>query len=294
MEATIRDEHALMYLEFATTDARGRFELYDFPAERWWNTNSVGQLNFRHPTALTRDIKDVYALSDLERTNLQVTLDSGHEISGLVTSTNGHPVAHLVVEAVPTDTLAAQRTTTTDIQGRFLIQGLPDSEVSLHAHTAAFDQQARRNVQLAGANAEVNLRLEPVIWKSPPASVSLLGMKLADITPKLQSVYDLDSPTGVLILDPGTKSSRLGMGEMSIGERFWIVGNKEIKNLRQMVAEVLRVDALPKSINPNEGCHGSIRVVYTYRHRGGTNTQWLKLTAEDIAELKRFQLAHNP
>ena len=78
---------------------------------------------------------------------------------------------------------------------------------------------------------EVNLRMEPVVLKNPPRPVSLFGMKLANMTPELQTVYDLDSPTGVLILDPGVNHLRLGIGELSPGDRFWMVGSKEIKNL---------------------------------------------------------------
>ena len=53
-----------------------------------------------------------------------------------------------------------------------------------------------------------------------------------------------------------------------------------------MVAELLRIDAIAPPGDPNEGCHGSIRVVYVYRSGAGTNTQRLTLTDEDIAELK--------
>ena len=52
------------------------------------------------------------------------------------------------------------------------------------------------------------------------------------------------------------------------------------------MAELLRIDAIAPPGDPNEGCHGSIRVVYTYRGGAGTNTQRLRLTDEDIAELK--------
>lgn len=195
---------------------------------------------------------------------------------------------------VPADKNAAQRVTFSDENGRFLVQSLPDGEVSVRAHTPAFDQKARKTIQLARVDAEVNLRLEPVVFKHPPNPVSVLGLTLANMTPELQDVYELDSATGVVILDPGTNHLRLGMGELSQGERFWIVGNKEIKNLREMVAEVLRVDALPKSVDPNEGCHGSIRVVYIYRNGAGTMTQRLTLTDEDIAELKRIRRTISP
>ena len=42
----------------------------------------------------------------------------------------------------------------------------------------------------------------PVVLKHPPRTVRLFGMELADVTPELQAAYNLDRPTGVLILDP--------------------------------------------------------------------------------------------
>jgi hypothetical protein len=56
------------------------------------------------------------------------------------------------------------------------------------------------------------------------------------------------------------------------------------------VTEILRIDAIAPPGDPNEGCHGSIRVVYAYRNFAGTMTQRLKLTDADLAELKNFLL----
>lgn len=293
VEATLRQQYAVSYLEFATTDAQGRFELFDFPHDRW-NADALGRLTFRNPAALTRELQDVYTLTESERTNLQISLSSGHAIRGQVTSAAGQPLASLVVEASPATELPAERTSLTDDQGRFQLRGLPDGGVNVRAHTAAFDAQARQQVQLTGADVELNLRLGPVSLKAPPKPVHWLGMKLADVTPELQSVYDLDAATGVLILDPGDQSARLGLGTLSVGDRFWIVGNREVKNLKEMVAELLRLSALARPADPNEGSRGNIRVVYCYRSRGGTMTQWLKLTEADVAELKHFQLTANP
>ena len=297
VETTIEGKNSTAYVAFDTTGANGRFEIFDFPLHPVafdGNTNAQGRLTFRNSTKLTRSIENIYALSAAERTNLQVILSSGHEIKGTILGVNGQPSVNITVEGVPADLRAAQRTTWTDAEGRFVLRGLPDGEVSLQAHSLAFDRQARNGVQLAGADKEVNLALEPVVFKNPPKPVTLLGMKLANVTPELQAVYNLDSPTGVVILDPGTNHLRLGIGELSPGESFWLVGHKEVRNLREMVTEVLRVDAIAPPGDPNEGCHGSVRIVYEFRNRVGTNTQRLKLTDEDRAELKSFLLAAAP
>ncbi len=294
VESTIVGSNSTGYVVFDITDAGGRFEIYDFPLHPTafdGSTNAQGRLTFRNWARPTSSIQNIYALSAAERTNLHVTLSSGHEVSGTIMSADGQPSVHAVIEAVPADGQAAQRTSLTDIKGRFFLPGLPDGEVSIQVHTPTFDRQARKTVQLAETIVLVNLTLEPVLLKNPPKPVSLLGMKLANVTPELQSVYNLDSSTGVVILDPGTNHLRLGMGELSQGERFWIVGDRQIRNLREMVTELLRIDVNAAPGDPNEGCHGSIRIVYEYRNRVGTNTQRLKLTDADRAELKSFLLA---
>ena len=83
-----------------------------------------------------------------------------------------------------------------------------------------FDQQVRKTIQLAGADMELNLSLEPVAFKDPPKPVTLLGMKLANVTPELQSVYNLDYATGVIILDPGINHLCLGIGELTKANAF--------------------------------------------------------------------------
>ena len=294
VESTIVGSHSTGYVAFDTTEANGRFEIYDFPLHPVafdGSTNAQGRLTFRNEIKLTSIIGNVYALSAAERTNLHVTLIAGHNVKGTITSADGHPSVNTVVEAVPADKMAAQRTGMTDGEGRFVIRGLPDGEISVCAHSALFDQQVRKTVQLAGANMELNLPLEPVVFKNPPKPVTLLGMKLANVTPELQSVYNLDYATGVIILDPGINHLRLGIGKLSQGECFWIVGDRQIKNLREMVTEILRIDAIAPLGDPNEGCHGSVRVVYDYRNGVGTNTQRLKLTDVDRAELKSFLFA---
>jgi hypothetical protein len=293
VEATVWGENSMGYIAFETTEANGRFEIFDFPLKRW-KTDGRGQLTFQHHLKLTSVIKDVYAMSELERANVHVVLASGHSVKGVITSATGQPLPESVVEAVPADEQAAQRTVRTDAESQFVIRGLPDGNVIVRAHSSAFDQQARKTIQMSGKDVEVSLRMEPVVLKSPPKPVNLFGMRLADATPELQAVYDLDSPTGVIILDPGIHHTRLGIGELSRGLRFWIVGDRQIKNLQEMVEELLRIDGIAPPGDPNEGCHGGIRVVYVYRGRAGTNTQRLTLSDEDIAELKNIRLTITP
>lgn len=293
VEATLQDKRttAYAYVAHDRSDAAGHFQIFDFPIERW-NPKSRGQLTFYHPLKLTHSIADIYPLSETARTQLRVPLVSGHAIHGVLTSAAGAPVPDTVVEAIPVAAAAAaQRTTRTDAAGKFQFNALPNGKVKVQAHSRAFDQSVRKTIRLRSPDTALDLQLAPVVLKHPPRTVRLLGMELADVTPELQAVYDLDDATGVLILDPGPDHLRLDLGRLSRGMRFWIVGDRPIKNLREFVGELLRINDLALDKVTVEGGPGLIRVVYCYRNRAGTNTQHLKLTAADIAELKQLQLA---
>jgi len=291
VEATLAGQKSMGYLAWDETDTHGRFEVFDFPLEPSGfngNSNARGQLTFADPIMLRSIIENVYALSATERTNLHLTLHAGRDVKGILTSADGQPLADTEVEAIPSDKTAAPKMNTSDARGRFLIRGLPDGEIAVRAHSSKFEQKAQTTVHLAGADVVVNLQLAPVILKNPPKAVSLFGMKLADVNPELQAAYDLSAPTGILILDPGTNSIRLGIGTMSQGERFWMAGYKQVSNLRQMAAELLRLGANETPGDPNEGSRGSVRVVYDLLRGAGTDTEYIKLTDDDIAELKKL------
>ncbi len=292
VEATMRDERSTAYLSFDKTGLDGKFEIFDFPLS-YAGTNARGQLTFRALSKLTQVVTDIYPIRDMERTNLHVTLRSGRAVRG-VAAADGKPAADLVVEAIPDDIQAATRNTRTDADGKFVVHGLPDGEVTLRAHSLSFDQRARTTIRLSGTDAVADLQVEPVVLKNFAKPVALLGMKLADMTPELQALYDLGSPTGVVILDPGAGHSRLGIGKLSRGDRFWIVGQREVHNLRDMVEEILRIDATSPPGRMNDRSRGMIRVVYSYRGGLGTNTQWLTLTEADVAELEKLRLSFEP
>jgi hypothetical protein len=291
VEATLADKNGMSYLAWDETDEGGRFETFDFPLDPpLFNGNSTarGQVTFADPTKLRNTIENVYALNATGRTNLHVTLRAGHDVKGILTSADGQPLAGTEVEAIPSDKTAAPKMDSSDARGQFLIRGLPDGEITVRAHSSKFEQKAQTVVHLAGAGVAVNLQLTPVILQNPPKAVSLFGMKLADVTPELQAAYDLTAPTGILILDPGTNSIRLGIGAMSQGERFWMAGNKEVSNLREMAAELLRLGTNDPPGDPNKGYRGSVRVVYDLLRGAGTDTEYIKLTDDDIAELKKL------
>jgi hypothetical protein len=287
VEATMRESMGYGYVAFDQTDAKGRFQLFNFPLQPLGfigGTDARGEVRFEHPDMLRTTLRDIYKMPPTERTNLQITLLNGHRIDGTISSATGQLVPELLVEAVPVVDSAARKSTITDARGRFTLRGLQGG-VDLVAHSFTLKQKARKVLRLADADLQIDLRLEPVVYKNPPKIVSLFGMKLANVTPEVQEIYDLPSPNGIVILDPGKNHFRLGIGTLTEGESFWIVGNRVVNDLREMVFEILRICAIDPPGQPNEGCRGQVRIVYRYPRRAGTNTQRLTLNDNDMREL---------
>jgi hypothetical protein len=189
------------------------------------------------------------------------------------------------VEALPSDEEAAKRSCVTGDSGQFELDALPDGDLALNAHSEDFGVKVSRVIHISGSDIESRLQLKPVFLKNTPKTVHVLGMVLTDMTPELQALYDQDEPTGVLILDPGAGH---GLIDLRKGERFWIVGNKVINNLPEMVDELLRINDIDPPGTANEGCRGRVRIVYVYRNGLGTMTSTINLGDDDVLELKHL------
>lgn len=72
------------------------------------------------------------------------------------------------------------------------------------------------------------------------------------------------------------------IGKLEQGYNFWMVGNEHVANVREFVERILA--AADKQATETH----SIRVVYSLSsvEFDGTNTQYLKLTKDDMAQLK--------
>ena len=114
---------------------------------------------------------------------------------------------------------------------------------------------------------------------------AVLGIQLADVTPELKSAYDLDFEHGAVILDPGNDSDRLKIGRLAEGYCFWEVGNTRISSVRGFVKQILTEaagqDAAKNAVR-------GVRVVYSFSRvdADGNNTQYLKLTKDDLKQLQ--------
>ena len=273
-----------------STDQNGRFEIFDYPVPAKKRKDERGQLAFRVETAKTVTIKDIYKMTEEQLRSLDVQMPRGLVASGVLLDVNGKPVGQTTVQAMagPSVTGMVLRRCKTDQNGRFRLAGLPERKpLTLYAHAMSLKQKAKMPLVLVDRDKEVTLRCETVELKAPLKTVTMLGMKVADVTPEIKEIYDLPpAHNGVVILDPGKDYERLGVGELREGYFFWIVGNKKINNVREMIAEILRINNKPRPIKGgmiSEGHKGFVRIVYV--RRDGTNTQYLKLTDEDAAEL---------
>ncbi|MBA3273318.1 MAG: hypothetical protein H0T11_05535, partial [Chthoniobacterales bacterium] len=132
--------------------------------------------------------------------------------------------------------------------------------------------------------------LRGVRLKQPIQPLNLFGMKLASLTPELQEIYGIAKSKGVLILDPGPNIERLDIGDPREGCYIWMVGNRRVANVNELVRNLKRIAQVPPPttgwVGPEEGWRDAVRIVYSYHPESrGTNTQYLRLTADDREEL---------
>ncbi len=290
VEATMRFDRGSGGIARTATDRNGRFEIFDYPVPAKKRKDERGQLAFRVETAKTVTIKDIYKLTPKQQKSLNVQMPRGLVASGVLLDVNGKPISETTVQAMagPDVTGIVLRSCKTDKNGRFQLAGLPERKpLTLYAHAMSLKQKAKMPLILVDRDKEVTLRCETVELKAPLKTVTMLGMRVADVTPEIKEIYDLAPlSNGVVILDPGKNYERLGIGELREGYFFWIVGNKKIHNVRELIAEILRINNKPRPTRGgmiSEGHKGFIRVVYV--RRNSTNTQHLKLTDEDTDEL---------
>ena len=284
--ATMEMPNGMAYIARTRTDSRGDFEIFDFPSHPW--DHCKGQLAFTHPSRIRSILPDVYLMGGTGQQDIRVMLRRGHDVRGTVYSNEGDPVRNTIVETVPIDRHAEYKQAITDHRGRFLLQGVGDGDFQIWVHSLTRHQKAKPRLHVQGQDARLDVHLQPVTLEPAPTPTSLLGMKLADLTPQLVEAYDLEQASGVLVLDPGKATGRPGFGILQEGCYFWTVGDRSVGNLREMVEEILRIEGLEKPLpgREQEGFKGWVRVVYSHRH--GSMTTTLHLEETDVAELKRL------
>jgi beta-lactamase regulating signal transducer with metallopeptidase domain len=269
----------------------GTFEVFNFLVEplAMDGQPEKGMIIFGHKDYVPYHIVDVYALSDEERTNLRIVLPTGSQATGRVVDAEGQPVPNVLIEVLEAKLKNRDKATTTDADGKFQFKGLEKQDALIRVHAMNLRQKATVPVNLNEDQLNLEIRLEPLSIAEEPQGIEVLGMKLTDITPELRDRYDLGKhDKGALILDPGIDSARLGVGELREGYHFWLAGkdDNEDENYVTSVREFL--EALLKEAEKPATKESGCRVVYSFRDERmvGTNTQYMKLTEDDIKSLR--------
>jgi Carboxypeptidase regulatory-like domain len=270
-------------VEITASGPDGSFELFNYPADpnAFGGQAGKGNVKFSHPDYIEFKVEDIDAIEPGRRTDLRIVLPTGHKVTGTLLDAAGKPVPKAMVEAT-LDPGLHRKATLTDSNGHFTLRGLGGGPTTFNARGMDIRQKIRLSMALDGDKDGLQLRLQPITWPADLKKHAVLGMQLADVTPELKSAYDLRQDRGALILDPGQDSDRLKIGELAEGYLFWLVGDKRIGGVREFVDQILA------ETGGRVAEEYSVRVVYSFMttEHVGTNTQYLRLTKDDIQQLQ--------
>lgn len=300
-------------VERTVTDTDGKFGLFDYPSAppKVENESTTGTIWFFHPDYVSDGIDDIYAVPPDQRTRLRIVLQAGRKLSGTVRDATGNPAPHVEVRAeltldakgkpVKSSSSTRKKAETkvdfthskgveTDAHGRFRFRGLADGPTTVTVLDFAIEQKASTPIVMDRDVSDFDIHLHSMGLPKNIKSYDVLGMRLADATPEIGRAFsrDLGGPPrpfwgdGVVILDPGKNSERLGIGQLEKGDVFWMVGRKDVGSVREFVASLLLESLLQVKGKP------TVRVVYFGRtaRNDFSNTQYMKFTPDDIEQLK--------
>ena len=271
-------------VERTASNPDGSFELFNYsvkPNAVRDNEVSKGYVFFFHPDYIDVQIEDVYALVQEQREALRIVLGTGYKVTGKVVDVAGKPVPNVMIKAILNDG-TRRKATMTDANGKFALRGLSEGPTTFSARALDIKQKIHLPMAVNSDQNDLEVRLQPMSLPADLKRHAVLGMQLADVTPELQSAYDLYHESGALVLDPGTNSDRLKIGRLAEGYYFWLVGKTRIGSVREFVNQILTETA------GRDADLYSVRVVYglsTLDH-DGTNTQFMKLTKDDLKQLQ--------
>ena len=291
ISANAQFAHSSGGVERTASNSDGSFEIFNYSLQPLSEDGdaSKGVVHFFHPDYVGSQVDDIYALSTVQREALRIVLPTGYQVSGTLLDVAEKPVPGVMVKTTR-ENGRDRKATITDANGKFVLRGLVAGPTTLRAHALDLKQKVKLPVALDSDKQNLEVRLQAISLPERPPTVAVLGMQLTDITPELQSAYDLYDERGALILDPGKDSERLGIGKLAEGYSFWMVGQRRIGSVREFVEQILAEAAA------HEADDYSVRVVYNFStlDMDGSNTQYLKLTKNDLDQLRTAlaKLAH--
>jgi hypothetical protein len=229
-----------------------------------------------------------WSVPERERSQVRVVMDAGAVLAGTLVDAAGHVLPGVVVEVEYGKQYLLRRAARTDENGRWRVEELKPGKAVLRARAFAFGCKVRRELEITDDDLDVNLVAQPVPRPPPGAIKKVLGLSLVDVDDKLREAYGLPKEASVLILAAEDGHDRLGIGSLEPGYGLWMVGDSAVANIREAVERLLALG--PKTTKGATAHSHGVRVVYTFATETsrGSNTQHVRLTAEDMAALQRL------
>ena len=288
-------------IERTVTGPDGSFELFNFPAETIANGNldRKGYITFEHSDYVEARVGDIDAIVPGSRKSLRIVLPTGQMVAGTVFDRFGKSVANAVVVVSPVllkrpapGEGTRRKSTVTDPEGKFILQGLNPGPIRLVAHSLTLQQRAETKILLDANELGQEVRMQPTARPSNLKTLAVLGIQLVDMTQELRIAYDLAQSQGVLILNPGPNTLRLNLGDIAEGDIFCNVGPARVVSVLELV------NGLLDEVRGRDDAEYSIPVAYYHKTTDLTTikSQSLKLTREDVKQLQAIadKLAADP
>ncbi|MDA8563034.1 carboxypeptidase-like regulatory domain-containing protein, partial [Mariniblastus sp.] len=307
-------------IERTHTDSEGRFEVHGYQAayfehvpelsdlarvvvQRMLGLRSdagfyTGAISFRHDRYEDASLKKIEDLEPGKRSELLVVMQSGHSIGGVVKGADGTPARDLVISI--TQTKPSQRKAMrTDAQGEFRFDGIKSGNAVLRVVDVSGNRKVIEDYVVDADDTKMTLKLES--FESPiTQTFQALGVTVADVTEEIKSTFDLDYSQGVVVVDISDRLREELNDWVRPGDVCWMVGNDRIGDLKELVNQMVKEaksPTIPRGAMGNTSAYieengdAKVRVVYSYNDdRGhGSNTQYLKLTPQDVDELEKLQ-----
>ena len=286
------------YIGEAVTGADGRFVIDREPAGSGMSRRKLPpeeriQINVSHDDFVFGHADDLQSKSQDQLNNLEIRLRDGRSLRGRVVDAADHGVDGAVVRAEFHEGYYYRKGAVTNADGDFVLRGLPpeydvtllvlaNEPLSVPARSAKLEVPKKHADEQA-----VTVHVAPIKIPDGKPVHTLLGMKLVDNDAGLNAAFHRPDSKGVTVIDPGEGVARLDIGDVRRGDQFWIVG--EGWDTVSTVADLR--DAILAAARPSPAKKGEYqcRVVYRFSRRdfNGTNTQYLRLTKDDMDALRK-------
>lgn len=301
-------------IEQSYSDDQGRFEIHGYQPAVMAAVAQRGAVDamvaFQHPDYTDANLRNLEKVAQDERDKLTVTMTRGLTMTGQVLNEHGKPVRDVLV-AVQSSVTGDRRGGRTDADGRFRLTGLARGQGQLRVVDVASRAKHISSVEVSDDVQDKTVQLQTIDQDVEP-TVEVLGMRLTNVTGDVAQAFELPYQQGVMVVQAGDDHRRLKIGRVRPGSVFWMVGQQRVSNIKEMldqlieVADRVRPDRTGNESDGEQPSAGDprgrrvvgdglyvndqvmIRVVYGFESANlvGTNTQYMRLTADDIEQIK--------